>query len=173
MSWNFFWHLSVSTIMVLLAHPNPVQLFNSGRTWWQQGLHCFECMLYRLQCHWETYHLICINTCHVLTFFPSGTGVVTSVPSDAPDDIAALRDIKKKEVRRIPKNKSTPLKHWQQSPYETCGEIKIVSCFNRLCSLIRLLCYLLKFRWTKPIIPEDKMLPFNETVMKHGYILQC
>lgn len=28
-----------------------------------------------------------------------GTGVVTSVPSDAPDDIAALRDIKKKEVR--------------------------------------------------------------------------
>lgn len=28
----------------------------------------------------------------------SGTGVVTSVPSDAPDDIAALRDIKKKQV---------------------------------------------------------------------------
>uniref|UniRef100_A0A671KSD5 Leucine--tRNA ligase, cytoplasmic-like n=1 Tax=Sinocyclocheilus anshuiensis TaxID=1608454 RepID=A0A671KSD5_9TELE len=27
-----------------------------------------------------------------------GTGVVTSVPSDAPDDIAALRDIKKKQV---------------------------------------------------------------------------
>lgn len=30
--------------------------------------------------------------------FSSGTGVVTSVPSDAPDDIAALRDIKKKQV---------------------------------------------------------------------------
>ncbi|XP_029030590.1 leucine--tRNA ligase, cytoplasmic-like [Betta splendens] len=29
-----------------------------------------------------------------------GTGVVTSVPSDAPDDIAALRDIKKKEALR-------------------------------------------------------------------------
>lgn len=29
----------------------------------------------------------------------AGTGVVTSVPSDAPDDIAALRDIKKKQVR--------------------------------------------------------------------------
>jgi len=28
----------------------------------------------------------------------SGTGVVTSVPSDAPDDFAALRDLKKKEV---------------------------------------------------------------------------
>ncbi len=28
----------------------------------------------------------------------TGTGVVTSVPSDAPDDIAALRDIKKKQV---------------------------------------------------------------------------
>ncbi|KAL4631244.1 leucine-tRNA ligase, cytoplasmic-like [Arapaima gigas] len=29
-----------------------------------------------------------------------GTGVVTSVPSDAPDDIAALRDIKKKQALR-------------------------------------------------------------------------
>ena len=27
-----------------------------------------------------------------------GTGVVTSVPSDAPDDFAALRDLKNKEV---------------------------------------------------------------------------
>lgn len=30
--------------------------------------------------------------------FWQGTGVVTSVPSDAPDDIAALRDLKKKQV---------------------------------------------------------------------------
>ena len=29
-----------------------------------------------------------------------GTGVVTSVPSDAPDDYAALRDLQKKEVVR-------------------------------------------------------------------------
>ena len=29
---------------------------------------------------------------------PAGTGVVTSVPSDAPDDYAALRDLKKKKV---------------------------------------------------------------------------
>ena len=29
---------------------------------------------------------------------PSGTGVVTSVPSDAPDDFAALRDLKNKQV---------------------------------------------------------------------------
>lgn len=29
-----------------------------------------------------------------------GTGVVTSVPSDAPDDYAALRDLKKKEAFR-------------------------------------------------------------------------
>ena len=28
----------------------------------------------------------------------TGTGVVTSVPSDAPDDLAALRDLKKKKV---------------------------------------------------------------------------
>lgn len=27
-----------------------------------------------------------------------GTGVVTSVPSDSPDDFAALRDLKKKQV---------------------------------------------------------------------------
>lgn len=27
-----------------------------------------------------------------------GTGVVTSVPSDAPDDYAALRDLQRKEV---------------------------------------------------------------------------
>lgn len=35
----------------------------------------------------------------MLSVLSSGTGVVTSVPSDAPDDIAALRDIKKKQVR--------------------------------------------------------------------------
>ena len=28
----------------------------------------------------------------------TGTGVVTSVPSDSPDDFAALRDLKKKKV---------------------------------------------------------------------------
>lgn len=33
-----------------------------------------------------------------LSVLSKGTGVVTSVPSDAPDDIAALRDIKKKQV---------------------------------------------------------------------------
>lgn len=33
-----------------------------------------------------------------------GTGVVTSVPSDAPDDIAALRDLKKKEALRVKYN---------------------------------------------------------------------
>ena len=30
--------------------------------------------------------------------FVLGTGIVTSVPSDAPDDFAALRDLKSKEV---------------------------------------------------------------------------
>ena len=34
-----------------------------------------------------------------LSVLSQGTGVVTSVPSDAPDDIAALRDIKKKQVK--------------------------------------------------------------------------
>jgi len=36
-----------------------------------------------------------IRSCNVL---PTGTGVVTSVPSDAPDDYAALRDLKNKKV---------------------------------------------------------------------------
>ena len=31
-------------------------------------------------------------------FISPGTGVVTSVPSDAPDDYAALRDLQKKPV---------------------------------------------------------------------------
>lgn len=43
--------------------------------------------------------LLTFNMCWPFAFSAfSGTGVVTSVPSDAPDDIAALRDIKKKQV---------------------------------------------------------------------------
>ena len=30
-----------------------------------------------------------------------GTGIVTSVPSDAPDDYAALRDVKNKAVSKL------------------------------------------------------------------------
>ena len=37
---------------------------------------------------------------HFAEFF-SGTGIVTSVPSDAPDDYAALRDLQKKEVKML------------------------------------------------------------------------
>lgn len=37
---------------------------------------------------------LCSSRCLCAT----GTGVVTSVPSDAPDDYAALRDIQKKKV---------------------------------------------------------------------------
>ena len=33
-----------------------------------------------------------------LMHYAPGTGVVTSVPSDSPDDFAALRDLKKKQV---------------------------------------------------------------------------
>ncbi len=33
-------------------------------------------------------------------FFYAGTGIVTSVPSDSPDDFAALRDLKNKEALR-------------------------------------------------------------------------
>uniref|UniRef100_A0A8C7VKZ8 Leucine--tRNA ligase, cytoplasmic n=1 Tax=Oncorhynchus mykiss TaxID=8022 RepID=A0A8C7VKZ8_ONCMY len=37
---------------------------------------------------------------HIVVNEDKGTGIVTSVPSDAPDDIAALRDIKKKQALR-------------------------------------------------------------------------
>lgn len=46
-------------------------------------------MIYAESCWCYIY----VFTCNV-----SGTGVVTSVPSDAPDDFAALRDLKKKQV---------------------------------------------------------------------------
>lgn len=39
-------------------------------------------------------HVISLNILYCLI----GTGVVTSVPSDSPDDFAALRDLKSKEV---------------------------------------------------------------------------
>lgn len=36
-----------------------------------------------------------------VNFFFLGTGIVTSVPSDAPDDYAALRDVKNKAVSKL------------------------------------------------------------------------
>ena len=50
----------------------------------------------------------------------TGTGVVTSVPSDAPDDLAALRDLKKKKV----------LKN---------AAVSDVTCFQLIC--FQLICY--------------------------------
>ncbi|XP_004854402.1 leucine--tRNA ligase, cytoplasmic isoform X2 [Heterocephalus glaber] len=48
--------------------------------------------------------LTCYDVIYVLPMLTikedKGTGVVTSVPSDAPDDIAALRDLKKKQALR-------------------------------------------------------------------------
>ncbi len=45
-----------------------------------------------------------------------GTGVVTSVPSDAPDDYAALMDLKKKEPMRV----KFGVKDEWVLPYEVC-----------------------------------------------------
>ena len=39
-----------------------------------------------------------------------GTGVVTSVPSDSPDDYAALRDLQRKKVS--PKSWRSSMCHW-------------------------------------------------------------
>ena len=44
---------------------------------------------------------------HYIPVLLAGTGVVTSVPSDSPDDFAALRDLKKKQV--VMKKCSNPL----------------------------------------------------------------
>ena len=38
---------------------------------------------------------------YFVNFFFLGTGMVTSVPSDAPDDYAALRDVKNKAVSKL------------------------------------------------------------------------
>ena len=38
---------------------------------------------------------------HTFGTFLVGTGVVTSVPSDSPDDFAALRDLQNKAVSRL------------------------------------------------------------------------
>lgn len=49
--------------------------------------------------------LTCYKVIYVLPMFTikedKGTGVVTSVPSDSPDDFAALRDLKKKQALRV------------------------------------------------------------------------
>ncbi len=46
----------------------------------------------------------------------SGTGVVTSVPSDSPDDFAALRDLSNKQVswhfRDVGAKSNATLVHW-------------------------------------------------------------
>lgn len=53
-------------------------------------------------------------------FFP-GTGVVTSVPSDAPDDYAALRDLKNKE----PFRKKYGIKDEMVLPYDPIPIIEV------------------------------------------------
>ena len=40
--------------------------------------------------------------------YVAGTGVVTSVPSDSPDDYTALRDVKNKKVSVWHRNVSVP-----------------------------------------------------------------
>ena len=43
--------------------------------------------------------ILCTKTYSITPLLSTGTGVVTSVPSDAPDDYAALRDVQKKKVQ--------------------------------------------------------------------------
>lgn len=75
------------------------QLKKCGGNWHLTALNVYN-VNYSITAHttWFAWiHLMCWP--FALSTFSSGTGIVTSVPSDAPDDIAALRDIKKKQVR--------------------------------------------------------------------------
>lgn len=70
----------------------------------------FRHLSYVMVRHWSKYIFCCLSF--------SGTGIVTSVPSDAPDDYAALRDVKNKPV-----SDSTPINNNNNSVKQQITEI--------------------------------------------------
>lgn len=65
-----------------------------------------------------------------------GTGIVTSVPSDAPDDYAALRDVKNKAVSGLLSNAHVPFsvfdsnRRWEQKRFHINERVSSILCHN-------------------------------------------
>ncbi|KAG1656306.1 Leucine--tRNA ligase, cytoplasmic [Nymphon striatum] len=88
-----------------------------------------------------------------------GTGVVTSVPSDAPDDFAALRDLKNKQ----PFREKYGIKDEMVLPYEPVPIIEVPG-FGNLCAVKA--CEELKIQSQND---KDKLLEAKEKVYLKGF----
>ncbi|CAH1778262.1 unnamed protein product [Owenia fusiformis] len=101
-----------------------------------------------------------IYTLPMLTIKPDkGTGVVTSVPSDAPDDFAALRDLKNKAPFREKYN----IKDDMVIPYDPVPIIDVPS-FGNLCAVT--VCEQLKIKSQND---KDKLQEAKEKVYLEGF----
>ncbi|XP_046369849.2 leucine--tRNA ligase, cytoplasmic-like [Haliotis rufescens] len=96
-----------------------------------------------------------------------GTGVVTSVPSDSPDDYAALRDLKKKE----PFRQKYGIKDHMVLPFEPVPIIEVPE-FGSLCAVTACDMFKIQSQNDRDKLQEAKekvyLKGFNEGVMKVG-----
>ena len=94
---------------------------------------------------------------YVFIIILSGTGVVTSVPSDAPDDYAALRDLKNKEALRKKYNISDEM----VLPYEPIPIIDVPDLGN-LCAVTTCDQFKVKSQNDKDQLQEAKELAYKK-----------